>query len=380
VGDGEGERPVTRPVGRVGPMGFTIVAVAAGALAILAWVAGGGFPQPARGARRAPVPADEAVPPPPLPVPISDNAVAAVETRDGWAVFSFLGIDSTRQRGGITNTALRWDVGSDAWRAVAPVPGQGRLAATAQAVGGRVYLFGGYTVAEDGSERSLARVDAYDPGLDRWSRAAPMPTPVDDAVSGVWRDSLVYLVSGWHDTDNVAEVQVYDPAADAWRAATPIPGPPVFGHAGGLTGDVIVYIDGARMDPGRAPRFVHEASSWLGRIDHADPTRITWHRLPDHPGPPLYRAASGAMGRLVVFAGGTDNPYNYDGIGYDGVAAEPRSAVFAWDVGTGMWRELAPLAVPTMDHRGLAVAGERVYVVGGMSGGPSVTAGTALVR
>ena len=134
------------------------------------------------------------------------------------AVFSFLGLDSTRRWNGVVDWAFRWDLGSDRWRTVAPVPGRGRLAATAQAVRGRIYLFGGYTVAEDGSEKSLPNVDVYDPATDRWSAGAPIPVPVDDAVSGVWRDSLVFLVSGWHDRDNVADVQIYDPAADRWRA------------------------------------------------------------------------------------------------------------------------------------------------------------------
>jgi hypothetical protein len=100
-----------------------------------------------------------------------------------------------------------------------------------------VYLFGGYTVDSAGAERSVPGLDVWDPGANRWSAAAPMPLPVDDAVSAVWRDSLVYLVSGWHDTDNTTRVQIYDPAIDRWRDATPIPGPGVLGHAGGLVGN-----------------------------------------------------------------------------------------------------------------------------------------------
>lgn len=368
----------SRPVGRVGALGFALVAIAAGTFAVLAWVAGGGFPD-ARAGGPAPRALADAPVPPPLPRPLANNAVVALQTRRGWAVFSFLGIDSTRHREGISDDAFRWDVGSDAWVSIASVPGGGRLASTAEAVGGRIYLFGGYTVAPDGTERSVPDVDVYDPETGRWRRAAPIPTPVDDAVSGVWRDSLVYLVSGWHDTDNVAVVQVFDPAADRWSRATPIPGAPVFGHAGGISGDAIVYIDGTRVD--RDPRrFAIEASSWLGQIDPAAPTRIAWRRLPDHPGPPLYRAGAVGTARLVVFAGGTDNPYNYDGMGYDGVESEPRDDVFAWDVGTGMWRELRPLAAPTMDHRGLAAAGDLIYSVGGMGPGRVVTAAGALIR
>ena len=161
---------------------------------------------------------------PPLPHPVTNNAVATVVGGGTFAVYSMLGLDSTRQWDGVVNWAFRWTLGDTAWETLPAVPGPGRLAGTAQAVYGKVFLFGGYTVAEDGSERSVPSVDVFDPASGTWSSAAPMPLPVDDAVSGVWRDSLVYLISGWHDRDNVADVQIYDPSSDRWRRATPIPG------------------------------------------------------------------------------------------------------------------------------------------------------------
>jgi N-acetylneuraminic acid mutarotase len=189
--------------------------------------------------------------------------------------------------------------------------------------------------------------------------------PTDAAVSGVWKDSLVYLVSGWHDTDNIDEVQIFDPAGDRWSTATPIPGPPVFGHAGALAANTIVYIDGVRRQPDDRS-FVMSGSSWRGDIDPEDPERIVWSQIPDHPGPPLYRAAAGSVGSWIVFSGGTDNPYNYNGIGYDGVPSEPRSQAFAYHVERGIWRELESLPHPTMDHRGIVFIDGSAWIVGGM--------------
>jgi N-acetylneuraminic acid mutarotase len=309
---------------------------------------------------------------PPLPRPVANNAVVAVETADGPAVFSFLGLDETRRWDGVGSAAFRWTLGDGAWSEVTQVPGPGRLAGTAQAVAGRVYLFGGYTVAEDGTERSVPDVNVYDPDADSWNLASPMPVPVDDAVSGVWRDSLVFLVSGWHDTDNVDLVQVYDPAADRWQQATPIPGAPVFGHVGGIAGDAIVYLGGAAVS-GESPRFRIEAGAWRGDIDPEDPTRISWRPLKGYPGPPLYRAAGGSHGNQVLFLGGTDNPYNYDGIGYDGVASDPLAAFFGYDVSQDRWVTHAPLRVPTMDHRSVVMADGRLVLAGGMLSGQRVT-------
>ena len=304
---------------------------------------------------------------PPLPAPTANNAVAAWSDGTTRTVYSFLGLDSTKVWSGLTNRAFAWTVGEPGWREIDPVPGPGRLAATAQTVGDRVYLFGGYTVAEDGSERSVPDVNVFDPGTGRWSSAAPMPVPVDDAVSGVWRDSLIYLVSGWHDTDNVSNVQIYDPAEDTWQQATPIPGRPVFGHTGSLAGNTIVYVDGARRYDGPA-RYRLEFSSWRGEIDPRNPTQISWRAITKHPGSALYRAAAVAVGNDVIFAGGTGNAYNYNGIGYDGVLSRPSDAVFAFDVKSRAWRALPALATPSMDHRGIVIADGRLVIVGGMVG------------
>jgi hypothetical protein len=321
---------------------------------------------------------------PALPRPVTNNAVVGVETSAGPAVFSFLGLDASKTSAGVVTWAFRWDVGSAAWREVAPVPGPGRLAATAQAVGGRVYVFGGYTVEADGSERSLPNVDVYDPMTDTWSTGEPVPVPVDDAVSGVWNDRLIFLVSGWHDTGNETAVQIYDPERDVWSQGTPLPGSPVFGHAGAIARNTIVYVDGVTarprdQTPAGESRFSMEASSWRGEIDPSDPTRVTWLRLPDHPGPGLYRAAAVSVGTRVVFLGGSRNPYNYDGIGYDGRPSEPEPLAFSYDVVSGAWSTVPAPRAPTMDHRAAIRVGGYVALAGGMEAGQTVTSRVRIV-
>lgn len=317
-------------------------------------------------------PARDAPPPvardtPALPVAVTNHAVAAGIVGGRWQLFAMLGVDSTKAWSGITRRAWVLAEGDTAWRALPQVPGaHGRLAATAQVVRGRVFLFGGYTVDSLGRERSVPEVDIWDAARGAWLAARPMPVPVDDAVSGVYRDSLIYLVSGWHDTDNVRDVQVYDVTKDAWSAATPIPGRGVFGHAGGMSGDRIIFIDGA-VRSASGPRYVNEPQAWMGTIDPARPTRISWEALPPHPAPVRYRAAAGACGGFVIFAGGTENPYNYDGIGYDGVPSEPLASSVALDTRLRIWRLLPPAPAPTMDHRGLLIRGDTGWIVGGMT-------------
>ncbi len=314
----------------------------------------------------------------PLPAPVTNNAVAGVLAGGREYLVSMLGLDSTRAYSGIHDRMFRYDVAAADWTEI-PGPGVGRIAATAQAVRGVIYLFGGYTVAADGGERSLARLDILEPASGEWRAGAPIPVPVDDAVSGVWRDSLVYLISGWHDRDNVRDVQVYDPFTDRWRAATPIPGPRVFGHSGAIAGNTIIYIDGVRRFPTR-PRYRITGAAYLGAIDPADPTKIEWRELPPHPGPPLYRMAAAAYGSRVIFAGGTTNPYNYDGLGYDGEPSGPSRTVFAFNVESGAWETWPSKPLASMDHRGFAVAGTRLYFLGGMTEHQKVTARVQLLE
>ncbi len=302
---------------------------------------------------------------PHLPSPVTDNAVAALDTDLGPAVFSFGGMGPSKQWDGVTDVVYRWQLAADGWTDAAPVPGGGRLGATAQVVRGKVYLLGGFRVEEDGSKHSVSRVDIYDPGTDSWSRGPDMPVAVHDAVGGVWRDSLIVLVSGWHDSGDVDDVQWYDPSAARWFSGTPIDMDPAFGTAGAVVGDRVVYTDGIRVRPD-SRGFMIDTASWIGKVDPDDPTSIAWRRLPDHPGPAVYRAASGTLGGLALFVGGTDRPYDFDGIGFDGRPAEPLRQALSYSPASKAWRHLPAPPIATMDHRTLGVVGGTVYLVGGM--------------
>ncbi len=319
----------------------------------------------------------------PLPAPVSNNAVASLKTGRRLLLFSFMGIGEKKTYDAITRSAFVLDTATGKWSALPPVPGgAGRLAASAAGIRGRVYLFGGYTVDAQGKEVTVAKVDIFDPASQAWSRGADIPVPVDDSVLGIYRERYAYLISGWSQTDNVHNVQIYDTRTDRWQQATPIPGRAVFGHAGALLGNVIVYVDGAYKNPaGNKPRYIPSNECWMGRIARDDPARIEWSRLPQHPGPSRYRIAAGAspQGQRIYFSGGTDNPYNYDGVGYDGRPAEPVAITFAWNLGAGQWEMVHDsVSAPTMDHRGLLVTPFELVRLGGMATAQRVTSTVAV--
>ncbi len=306
-----------------------------------------------------------------MPEAHSNNAVAALEIDGRAYLYSFMGLKAGKTRADISTAAFAYDVAGDRWRRLDPVPvPEGRLASAAAAVGGAVYLFGGYSVAADGHETSTPHVFRYDPESGHYRRLADIPKPVDDSVALAYADRYVYLVSGWHQDGNVADVQVFDTEEGVWFNASAFPGVPVFGHAGGILGKQMLVIDGVavlgREDGKRRFGIVRQA--WLGTINPDDPSDIAWRRIDDHAGPGLYRAAGGGAPDfgLVVFAGGSTRAYNYSGIGYDGRPAEPSARVFGYDPENDIWLRFADKAIPSMDHRGLVAAAGALWTIGGM--------------
>jgi hypothetical protein len=308
----------------------------------------------------------------PLKVPaVTNNAVAFIESKGQPMAYSFGGLGPGKTFRDVTARAFAINLRTGRKTALPPLPdGIGRLASTAVAVRGRILIFGGYTVSPTGEEISTPDVFSFDPVKRRYVRLPPMPIPVDDSVSFVFGDRHVYLVSGWSTKANTAAVQVFDVQTSSWARATDYPGTPVFGHAGGIVDNTFVVMGGvsATRKPDGKNSFTASEEAWWGEIDLANPLRITWVRLHAAPVHAVYRiAATGSRTRkAVVFVGGSDNPYNYDGIGYNKVPSTPTTEIFSFDVERGFWRVHARRKAGTMDHRGLIEWRGRFHTIGGM--------------
>lgn len=316
---------------------------------------------------------------PPLPEPHTNNAVAAMELGGKHRLFSFAGLKAGKTWADTSKEAYMFTEGDGEWQRLPDLPvSLGRLAATAEAVGSKVYYFGGYTVAEDGSEKSTPENFAFDPADKSYTRIADMPVPTDDAVSFVYGDRYIYLISGWHDVGNIRDVQVYDTHKDVWFKATDYPGSPVFGHAGGIIGNRFVIADGVAVvgkDENGRRQFDTVNEGWMGTIDESNPAAIAYRRLPQLPGRGHYRMGGegDSGGNRVLFVGGTPNAYNFNGIGYNGEPSEPKKHVFAWDFTKDNWVAYADKPTASMDHRGLMKWGDDWITVGGLIKGQTVT-------
>lgn len=315
---------------------------------------------------------------PPLPKPVTNNAVVAVRADANDYIISFAGLGEGRTHADTLAATYVFSGDTNHWSEAAAVPGGvGRLAAVAAAAGNLAYVFGGHTVADGGSEVSTAWVHSFDPRTGVFEERQPMPVPVDDAVAISYDDRFIFLISGWHDFGNVNLVQRYDSRTDSWEQATPTPGRGVFGHSGGIVGNTIVYCDGVAILPhtDRRRDFGANNECFQGLIDPDNSRRIDWRRVPRHPGMPRYRMAAAGIEELnsVVFVGGSDNPYNYDGIGYNGEPSQPAADILRYDLERQTWTTIAADTAASMDHRALVGFGGAWLTVGGMLADQGVT-------
>jgi N-acetylneuraminic acid mutarotase len=312
----------------------------------------------------------------PLPAPVTGNAVAAVRIDGQLLVYSLMGLGPQKTWKAVTNAAYALNVKYDKWTAIRPAPGSGRLGTVAAGAADQVFLFGGYVLDPSGLEQIIPDVSIYDPTGLRWHSGPDMPVAVRDAVAGAYRDRYIYVIGGLASSGPTNQVQIYDAEEKKWLRGTPSPGAPVFGHAGTVSGDTILYVDGGQKNPTAGGlKYVASDQCWMGKINHHDPRKIEWKKLPAHPGMARYRIAAGASEKesRIYFAGGSDTVYDFDGVGLDGKLAEPSPVIFALNLKNEAWETIKENnPKPTMDHHGLIVTVDGLVVIGGMAGGQKV--------
>ena len=316
-----------------------------------------------------------------MPVPVSNNAVAAATVGGVPYVFSFAGIDTTKVHSGIHLNSFRYNTQSDSWETISPLPDSlGKIAAGASTVKNKIYIIGGYHVFSGGSELSSDKVHIYNPETNSYEPdGAPIPIAIDDQVQAVWRDSLIYVVTGWSDVTNVNAVQIYDPANDQWLEGTSTPNNTlyrVFGGSGEIIGDTIYYMGGARST------FNFPLGMYFrkGIINPNDPTEITWTEALE----PLslgYRMGTSTYGEKVFWFGGSLESYNYNGLAYtNGQGVDATERIVTYDAALQTLAEEDMVIPPVMDLRGVGkIASNQYIIAGGMGENQKVSARTYLV-
>lgn len=304
----------------------------------------------------------------PMPEPVSNNAVTQGFAGDTLCVYSFCGISSGLEPADIHLKSWRFNSILDEWQALEDVDDtQGKIAAGASTVNNVIYLMGGYKVNGNFSEVTSEKVHRFDCENNEWlSEGTPMPVPVDDHVQAVWRDSLIFVVSGWSNTTNVNDVQIYNPYLDAWEAGTSTPDNndyETFGASGTIIGDTIYYFGGTQIN---AFSFTANRKFRKGVINPENPTEIEWELLSEAPGDNGYRMAAIDYQEEAIWIGGAPTAYNFDGLAYgNNQGVEPLGTIRLYRTNTQTWEIYSATDYPVMDLRGIAEVNENTWIIAG---------------
>ena len=105
------------------------------------------------------------------------------------------------------------------WRRETTLPGGKLNAPAAVALGGKIYVIGGFSGS---TNAPISRVRVYDTGTRRWGTAAPLPTP-RGGHAAVVLDGEIHVIGGGNSESTIADHSVYEPATDSWSEAAPLP-------------------------------------------------------------------------------------------------------------------------------------------------------------
>ncbi len=131
----------------------------------------------------------------------------------GDAIFAIGGRTSGSPcSGGALNNVERYDIASDTWTAVTPLPSALSDVAAIEH-GGRIFVFGGCT----NTGTLVSTVSIYDPMTDSWSPGAPMPRDRAALYQVGKKGNQIYVMGGVTTTVlDRATVDVYDVTTDSW--------------------------------------------------------------------------------------------------------------------------------------------------------------------
>ncbi len=283
-------------------------------------------------------------------------AKPCVSGTDTGFVYMISGGDPSFANSALTSA---YNITTGTWANKASIPAS-RTQVTPLQVRNKIYVIGGY----GGSFIPVTNTDIYDVTTNTWSGGAPIPQATGDYAAAVYNDSLIYIIGGYSGSADLNTVQIYNVTTNSWTTGTAKIGTAVAGLRMGITGNNIVLAGGYSQT-----MAAELASAYLGAINPADPTIITWATLANYPGGTAGRLGAGTTvqpdGR-VYFGGGDPN----------GAGTAVMNTVFAFNTLSNQW-ETGPAMTGVSNINSLSgvIKNDTLYmvVVGGYDGASVIT-------
>ena len=257
------------------------------------------------------------------------------------------------------------------WVSTPPMPNPRQMMAAA-AAGGKLYVIGGIS-----STSLIASTDIFDPATSTWASGAPIPTPRSLAAA-VECAGRVYVAGGQGSTFYCSTLESYDPSTDTWTTLAPMHSARSWFVLACVSGELLA-IGGVGSGPAYDEAYDPSLSQWRelgpirvgsvtaygvvnGRVYILDPPNVmvydpaTEAWTTKGPTPYLHSSFPGCAvaGNRIYELGG------YGPTGYSG-------AVLAYLPEFDQWVNCTPLGVPRESPIGVTI-GNRVYAIGGLAG------------
>ncbi len=173
-----------------------------------------------------------------LPTPIAGS----LSLTDGSFLYLFGGWDGET----VLDVAYLYDLSSDSWRPLPPLPEAKAFAAGGQ-VTGKLYVVGG--VGGDNGEAALDSCHTFDTVTETWADCPPMLSPRAGAGAAVLFNKL-YVIGGRNADEPVAFSEFFDPNTATWQVVnTPmLEGSPAWANMGVASVETRIYALGGRRD------------------------------------------------------------------------------------------------------------------------------------
>lgn len=193
-----------------------------------------------------------------------------------------------------THAIYEFDVSTESWSTSIAALNHDTGRNASAVVKGKIYCMGGADVT--GSTVNYNQ--EFDPVSGTVTDKTPLPTARHFLGALAWRDTLIYTIGGQGETDYYDVVEIYDPANDAWMTGTALP-IANRSFACGISGDTIYLAGGYNVS-------TYVSATYIGIIDPANPTSITWNTGPDIP-----TGLSGNPGRSRVQGACVDGKFYF---------------------------------------------------------------------
>ncbi|MGH2758807.1 MAG: Kelch repeat-containing protein [Actinomycetota bacterium] len=156
---------------------------------------------------------------PPLPTARGALAVATVEVVDTTVIHAVGGATGFGGGGAeLSDAHEAFVLARKRWSDLGPMPGP-RDHLAAASTEGKLYVVGGRELA---LTRNQARLDIYDPLVDRWTRGSDMPT-AHGGLCAAGTGGRIYVFGGEQPTGTFPQAEVFGAADNAWTQAPRLP-------------------------------------------------------------------------------------------------------------------------------------------------------------